>query len=143
MAWRGDDRLTMRTQLLLLAAALAPTLGAGCASTDAATAPVVAPATYTHDVFFRMKDPAEIDGLAAACERLREIPGVVRLVVSRRDETQSRSVNMDWFQLALHVEFADVAAYDGYGPHPMHQELLARYRANFERVEVFDALIGD
>ena len=67
----------------------------------------------------------------------------MRLVVSRRDETQARSVNMDWFELALHVEFEDVAAYDSYGPHPLHQELLARYRAGFERVEVFDGLIGD
>ena len=133
----------MQTHLLLLAAALAPALGAGCASTDAATAPVVAPATYTHDVFFRMKDPAEIDGLAAACERLREIPGVVRLVVARRDETQARPVNMDWFQLALHVEFEDVAAYEGYGPHPLHQELVTRYRAGFERVEIFDGLMDD
>ena len=133
----------MRTNLLLLAAALVTPLGAGCASTDAAPVALEAPATYTHDVFFRMKDPAQLDGLAEACERLREIPGVVRLVVSRRDETQARSVNMDWFELALHVEFEDVAAYDGYGPHPLHQDLLARYGAGFERVEVFDGLIGD
>lgn len=133
----------MRNQLLLLAAALISPLGAGCASTDAAPVTLEAPATYTHDVFFSMKDPAQLDGLAEACERLREIPGVVRLVVSRRDETQSRRANMDWFQIALHVEFEDVAAYDGYGPHPLHQDLLARYGAGFERVEVFDGLIGD
>lgn len=133
----------MRTHLFLLAAALAPSLGAGCASPDAAPVPLEAPATYTHDVFFSMKDPAQLDGLAEACERLREIPGVVRLVVSRRDETQSRRANMDWFQIALHVEFEDVAAYDGYGPHPLHQELIARFGRGFERVEVFDGVIGD
>lgn len=133
----------MRTQLILLAAALAPTFGASCASTNDAPAPVEARATYTHDVFFRLQDTAMVDGLAAACERLREIPGVVHLVVSRRDETQTREVNMDWFQLALHVEFENVAAYDGYGPHPVHQELLAKYGEAFERVEVFDGLMGN
>ena len=133
----------MRIQLLLLAAALAPSLGAGCASTSTAAAPLEASATYTHDVFFRMKDPAQVEGLAAACERLREIPGVVRLVIARRDETQTRPVNMDWFHLALHVEFEDVAAYEGYGPHTLHQELVTRYRAGFERVEVFDALMAE
>jgi hypothetical protein len=130
----------MLTRLLLplMAAACA-----ACASTDPGAAPDLASTRLSHDVYFVLSDPsaANQDALVAACERLREIPGVVHLTVGRRDESQTRDVNRTDYHVGLHVEFTGADAYDGYGPHPVHQALLEEFGPSFERVEVFDTQV--
>ena len=97
----------------------------------------------SHDVFFTLSDESEttIAGLIAACESLRAIPGVVHLTTGRRDLQQTREMNETSFHVALHVEFVDQAAYDGYGPHPVHQALVTEYGPKFASVLVYDALL--
>jgi hypothetical protein len=97
-----------------------------------------------HDVFFVLEDASTENcaALVAACERLRVIPGVVRVTAGVRDQTQARDVNRQDFHVGLHVEFESAAAYDAYLPHPVHQELLDAFREGFQAVEVFDYLTG-
>jgi hypothetical protein len=97
-----------------------------------------------HDVFFVLEDssPENCAALVAACERLRVIPGVVRVTAGVRDVSQTREVNRQDFHVGLHVEFEDEAAYEGYLPHPVHQELLDAFREGFRAVEVFDYVTG-
>lgn len=140
----GDDPLTMgiRTTCALTLLLLSP-LATGCRSTSCGDGcAATAAATYSHDVFFRLEDPSRAPGLIAACERLRAIPGVVHLTVASRDEAQTRDVNETWFHVALHVEFDGAEAYAGYGPHPIHQKLLAAFGEGFERVAVYDGFLG-
>ncbi|QDV06156.1 Stress responsive A/B Barrel Domain protein [Planctomycetes bacterium Poly30] len=106
---------------------------------------VVPAATISHDVFFTFREPtdASIDGLIAACEKLRILPGVMHLTAGRRDPAQTRDVNEQTFHVALHVEFEDQAAYDAYSPHPVHQALVKEFIPLTSAVVVYDALIGD
>lgn len=116
---------------------------AGSDSLRAGPAPLVQ-ASISHDVFFTFTDPsdADVQGLIAACETLRRIPGVVHLTAGPRDGAQVRDVNEQSFHVALHVEFADQRAYDGYGPHPVHQALVTEFVPKTSAVVVYDALIG-
>ncbi|MEM6674479.1 MAG: Dabb family protein [Planctomycetota bacterium] len=125
----------------VLTALLALSLVA-CASTGNAPNTAARPA-ISHDVFFTLEDAsdARCGELVEACARLREIPGVIEVLAGRRDETQTRDVNDQTYHVGLHVEFVDSAAYAGYGPHPVHQALLAEFSGNFERVVVFDSLV--
>ena len=117
---------------------------AACASPRTSDAPDLASTRLSHDVYFVLADPTpeNCDALAAACERLREIPGVVHLTVGARDESQTRDVNRTDYHVGLHVEFTGAEAYEAYGPHPVHQALLEEFGPSFERVEVFDTLVG-
>lgn len=102
-------------------------------------------AEISHDVFFTFRAPTEeaIEGLIVACEELRVLPGVVHLTAGRRDPAQTRDVNDQTFHVALHVEFANQAAYDAYSPHPVHQALVKEFIPMTSAVVVYDALIGD
>ncbi|HEX4416849.1 MAG TPA: Dabb family protein [Kofleriaceae bacterium] len=42
------------------------------------------------------------------------------------------------FTHGFSMDFADRASLDAYGPHPQHQVAVARVRAAFDRVVVFD-----
>lgn len=125
--------MNLRAPLLLLALPLL----AACAATPPAC-------RIAHDVFFVLEDSSEQNcaALVAACERLRVIPGVVRVTAGVRDRAQTRDVNRQDFHVGLHVEFESAAAYDAYLPHPVHQELLDAFRDGFRAVEVFDYVTG-
>ncbi len=100
-------------------------------------------AGISHDVYFTFAEPTEDDitGLITACERLRELPGVVHLTAGRRDPMQGRDVNETSFHVALHVEFVNQTAYDEYGPHEIHQALVAEFVPKMSAVLVYDALL--
>ncbi len=138
----------MKTTSILATLALVASLSACASAPDhqaaAATAPVPAVAQISHDVFFTFQEGQEgqVDGLIAACERLRDLPGVVHLTAGRRDPAQQRSVNEQSYHVALHVEFTDQAAYDAYGPHPTHQALVQEFLSKTSHVVVYDALLG-
>lgn len=128
----------------LLSASLAATLllTVGCATSTTTVTPLAQPG-ISHDVFFTMQDGSDevCDGLVAACERLAGIPGVQRVVVGRRDPSQTREVNDQNYHVGLHVEFVDQAAYDVYSPHPIHQALITDFGSGFKEVVVFDSLV--
>ena len=100
-------------------------------------------ASISHDVFFTFTNPSDenIAGLIAACERLRELPGVVHLTTGRRDPLQTRDANNTEFHVALHVEFVNQTAYDAYGPHPTHQALVTEFVPKLSEIVVYDALL--
>lgn len=100
-------------------------------------------AAISHDVFFTFADPTndDVTGLITACERLRELPGVVHLTTGRRDPLQTREINETSFDVALHVEFVNQSAYDSYGPHPTHQALVAEFVPKMSSVLVYDSLL--
>lgn len=134
----------MKPQALMLAALLAAPIFTSCQSTDANTLERLNSATLSHDVFFTLK-PESVENagrLANACMGLSEIPGVTHLTAGLRDELQVRDVNDLDFHVALHVEFVDQAAYEGYGPHPVHQTLLTNFGDMFQSVVVYDATIN-
>ncbi len=134
----------MKSKALMLAALLVVPSFTSCQSTDAGTLERLNSATLSHDVFFTLK-PESVENagrLANACMGLREIPGVTHLTAGVRDELQTRDVNNLDFHVALHVEFEDQAAYEGYGPHPVHQALLTNFSDMWQSVVVFDATIN-
>ncbi len=125
-------------------AALSLVALAACASSPSAERPAAAlAAEISHDVFFTFSEPtgAAVEGLIAACERLRDLPGVVHLTAGPRDPSQTREVNETSFHVALHVEFANQASYDAYGPHPTHQALVSEFIPLTSAVVVYDALL--
>lgn len=134
----------MKSQVLMISALFVAPAFTSCQSTDAGFVERLESATISHDVFFTLKPEAASDAgrLANACMALREIPGVVHLTAGLRAEAATRDVNEQDYHVALHVEFEDQAAYDGYGPHPAHQALLANFGEMFETVVVYDANIN-
>lgn len=94
-----------------------------------------------HSVFFTLREdsPAARARLVADCRTLSVIDGVELLEVGVRDESQTREVNDQEFDVALTVGFRDAAALARYIDHPVHQELLAKNGASFAKVRVFDA----
>jgi hypothetical protein len=135
----------MQIQAALAACAL--TLFASCAShsdhSPQAAQDVELRAGISHDVFFTFSEATEQDiaGLITACERLRELPGVVHLTTGRRDPSQTRDANETTFDVALHVEFVNQTAYDAYGPHPTHQALVTEFVPKLSGIVVYDALL--
>ena len=117
---------------------------AACASTKAQQEPARPTARISHDVFFTFETPTDegCDALVAACRRLSDLPGVVHLVAGRRDETQTRDVNEQAYHVGLHVEFEDQAAYDGYGPHPVHMALVDEFVSQMSASVVYDTRIA-
>lgn len=116
-----------------------------CSSTPAGQGALAAPAaTISHDVFFTLPsfDGQVVDDLVAACEGLRAIPGVTHLTAGPRDEAQTGGANETSFAVALHVEFLDQAAYDGYLPHPVHQALVSEFLPKTSAIVVYDSLIN-
>ncbi|MEM9382711.1 MAG: Dabb family protein [Planctomycetota bacterium] len=131
----------MSIRTLLAASLLAL---AACASPPSNGAPERPLARISHDVFFTFENPTdeECDALVEACRRLEAVPGVVHLVAGRRDETQAREVNEQAYHVGLHVEFEDQAAYDGYGPHPVHMALVDEFVPRMSAVVVYDTRIA-
>ena len=94
-----------------------------------------------HSVYFTLREdsPAARARLVADCRTLAGIDGVELLEVGVRDESQTREVNDQEFDVALTIGFRDAAALARYVDHPVHQELLAKNGASFAKVRVFDA----
>lgn len=104
---------------------------AGCASPK-----------YVHTVFFTLKPgtpDAEINGLVDdSCKLLTKVPSVRKIESGRRDINAAREVNDKDFQVGLVVYFDDKTGYDQYEVHPLHQELVKKYKAKIKSVRVCD-----
>lgn len=94
-----------------------------------------------HSVFFTLREdnPSARASLVSDCRTLAVIDGVEMLEVGVRDESQTREVNDQEFDVALTVGFRDAAALARYIDHPVHRALLAKNGASFSKVRVFDA----
>lgn len=95
-----------------------------------------------HMVYFKLKDntPEARQKLVAACEKyLADHDGVVFFSAGAIADDFKRDVNdRDW-DVALHLVFADKAAYDKYAVHKEHLKFIDENKANWAKVRVFDS----
>lgn len=96
---------------------------------------------FVHSVFFWKKEgatPAQVEQLAADCHSLlARIPGVVRLWAGPPAMTP-RAVVDNSYAVGLTVILTDSAAHEVYQTHPLHLEFIARNKAAWERVQIYD-----
>ncbi len=100
---------------------------------------------FLHMVFFWLREdgePGDADKIVEGCRTyLAGIPGVLRLQVGFPAGTP-REVVDNSYGVALNVEFADREAHDVYQKHPDHLRFIEVCCPLWNRVQIFDALVG-
>jgi hypothetical protein len=99
---------------------------------------------HAHNVFFTLNDSsrAQRQALVRECtEYLKDTDGVVAFFSGLRAEGCERDVNDVQFEVSLHMVFASRAAHDAYQTAPRHMEFIARNKANWKKVRVFDSTL--
>ena len=94
-----------------------------------------------HNVYFSLKDsgPAATKQIVDDCHKyLAPQPGIVFYAAGTLSALD-RPVNDRDYDVALHVVFKDRAALDAYLVAPKHLEFVAKHKANWEKVRVFDS----
>jgi Stress responsive A/B Barrel Domain len=90
---------------------------------------------YIHMFAFRFKagvTDEQKDRIVAAIGKLRdEIPGILETWVGRNDSPRGQG-----YELGGVMKFADKAAFEAYGAHPVHQKLLGWLMPLVEPIEV-------
>jgi hypothetical protein len=95
-----------------------------------------------HMVYFTLKDnsPAKARELVGACEKyLMDHPGEVFFAAGVRAAEFTRDVNVQDWDVALHIVFRTKAEHDAYQDAPRHQEFIEENKANWKQVRVFDS----
>jgi len=95
-----------------------------------------------HMVYFTLTDnsPAKARELVAACERyLSKHPGEAFFAAGVRALAFTRDVNVQDWDVALHIVFKTQADHDVYQDAPRHQQYIAENKANWKQVRVFDS----
>jgi hypothetical protein len=96
---------------------------------------------FVHLVYFWLKagtsDSARQQLLDDCQTLLPKIPGVRHLWAGRPAMTP-RPVVDNSYDLGLCVIYDDQAGHDAYQDHSLHHEFLARNKANFGRIQVYD-----
>jgi hypothetical protein len=101
--------------------------------------------SLAHNVFFTLNDgsPERCETLVRECyEYLKGHDGVVALSAGTRDAGCERDVNDLKFHVSLHMVFVDQRSHDAYQTAPRHVEFIARNKANWSKVRVFDSTIA-
>jgi hypothetical protein len=96
---------------------------------------------FAHNVFFSLNDasPSAIQALVHDCHKyLSDHQGVVFYAAGTLSDID-RPVSDRDYDVALHVVFTDRADHDAYQAAPGHQEFIARNKANWKKVRVFDS----
>ena len=102
-------------------------------------------AMLAHNVYFALKDnsPAARQQLLEACKKyLAGHPGTVFFAVGMLAEELNRPVNDRDFDVALHLVFESQAAHDRYQEAPRHIQFVDENQANWNKVRVFDSVVG-
>lgn len=97
-----------------------------------------------HNVYFALKDSSEaaVGRLLAACKKyLTPHPGIVFFACGTLAQELNREVNDRYFDVALHIVFADQAAHDKYQDAPLHHQFIAENKDNWKNVRVFDSTV--
>jgi hypothetical protein len=95
-----------------------------------------------HNVYFALKDkgPDARQQLVEACKKyLTGHPGEVSFAVGTLAKELKRSVNDSDFDVSLHIVFESMADHDAYQVAPRHQQFIQEFKANWEKVRVFDS----
>ncbi len=94
-----------------------------------------------HSVYFWLKPGLTAEKRAefrAGLERLRGIEAAQAVHVGTPAQTPARPVIDASYDFALAVLLEDLPGHDAYQAHPLHQDFVARFQANWERVLIFD-----
>lgn len=96
---------------------------------------------FIHTVYFWIKagaTPAQSKQLADDCQTyLAKIPGVRHLWAGVPAMTP-RDVVDNSYAVGLTVVLDDSAGHDVYQVHELHKEFIARNKANWDRVQIYD-----
>jgi hypothetical protein len=98
-----------------------------------------------HMVYFTLNDnsPAKVRDMVAACERyLTGHPGEAFFAAGERVTAFSRDVNVQNWDVALHIVFKTVADHDAYQDAARHQQFIQENKANWKQVRVFDSVLA-
>jgi len=125
----------------LCVAALAVGWAVAAGEADRPKSKARASGTIVHSVYFWLQDGAtdkDVATLIADCKKLLgPLPCVKRLDVGV-PLGKSRGVVDSSYQVGLVVTFDDQAGYDTYVKHPDHLKLIARHKALWKKVLVYD-----
>jgi hypothetical protein len=95
-----------------------------------------------HTVYFWLNEtsPAgEGQRLSESClTLLGKIPGVRHIWTGRPAATPKRDVIDNSYDVGLTVILDDLPAHDVYQDHPLHKEFIARHKAHWKRVQIYD-----
>ena len=103
------------------------------------------PAALIHNVYFTLHDgtAANIARLVDSCyELLTGHPGELYFAAGPVVAELDRPVNVRDFHVGLHVVFASKQDHDAYQVAERHQRFIARNKASWALVRVFDTFAG-
>lgn len=124
---------------------LAVILAIAVASVALAQATAAAEPQLAHMVFFTLKDSSDQarEKLVAACNKdLSDHEGTVYFSAGARANDMNRDLNVQDFDVALHLVFKNKAAHDKYAKHPRHLKFIKENREAWTRVRVFDSYVN-
>ncbi len=97
-----------------------------------------------HNVFFTLKDksPEAVKKLIEACHKYLTIqPGIENFAAGARDPGLTREVNVQDWDVGLHVLFTDRASHDAYQDDKTHDKFIEEMKGNWAKVRVFDSMV--
>lgn len=95
-----------------------------------------------HNVYFWLKPeltPAQRAEFRRGVEALAGIKSATKVDVGAPAKTEKRPVIDDTYDVALIVQCRDVAAHDAYQVDPLHLEFVAKFKACWSRVQIYDS----
>jgi hypothetical protein len=96
---------------------------------------------FTHIVLFWLKPETPADAkaaLVADCEALLKKIPTVRQLFTGLPAMTPRDVVDNSYDVGLCVIYDDKAGHDVYQEHPLHKEFIARNKAHWQRVQIYD-----
>ncbi|MEC9373403.1 MAG: Dabb family protein [Planctomycetota bacterium] len=118
---------------MLIAATLFTTITA-CAATRMPPSP----AHINHVVYFKLKNPADAAEMIADCNnRLATIPSIRSCFVGTHYDIGRDNIDSD-YDVALYVGFDTEAGYIEYLDHPIHLDLVGKWRPRWEWIRIHD-----
>lgn len=98
-----------------------------------------------HVVYFWLTDDAPADEarrLAESCRTLLgKVPTVRQLWAGGPADTPRRDIIDDSYSVALIVILDDAdKSHDVYQEHPLHKEFIARHKAHWKKVQIYDSV---
>lgn len=97
-----------------------------------------------HDVFFTLNDPTPENKERLVREGvayLKGHPGMESFSAGVRAEAMRRDVNDTGWDVSMHSVFVDTESHDAYQNAPRHMEFVARNKAAWKQVRVFDSYL--
>ena len=98
-----------------------------------------------HDVYFTLNDNSDdaIEQLIDACYKyLKDHDGVIFFAAGPRAKDYQRPVNIQDWDVALHVVFENKEQHNKYQTAEEHLKFIEENKQNWKTVKVFDSLIA-